>query len=221
VLAKLPVIIIKFCLVFFIIFTAVFLLPRLATAIYARNRIYSGSNIPADKQVAIVFGAGLWRDGRPTPVLRDRVATAAELYFAGKISKLLMSGDNSHADYNEPAAMQSYALELGVPAQDIVLDYAGRRTYDTCYRAGRIFGIQDAVLITQSFHLPRAIFTCNRLGVKAIGVASDLRQYRTNTWLYWNLRELPATLVAVWQLYVSHPLPVLGEPQPIFPMEAQ
>jgi SanA protein len=211
----------KFCLVSLIIFSAVFLLPRLVTAIYARNRIFAGTAIPQDRQVAIVFGAGLWRDGRPTPVLRDRVATAAELYFAGKISKLLMSGDNSQANYNEPAAMRSYALELGVRDEDIVLDYAGRRTYDTCYRAGHIFGIKEAVLVTQSFHLPRAIFTCNRLGVKAIGVASDLRQYRPNTWFYWNLRELPATLVAVWQVYVSHPLPILGEPQPIFPVEAQ
>lgn len=211
----------KFCLVSFIIFSAVFLLPRLVTAIFAHDRVYSGTNVPQDKQVAIVFGAGLWRDGRPTPVLRDRVAAAAELYFAGKVSKLLMSGDNSQANYNEPAAMRSYALELGVGEEDIVLDYAGRRTYDTCYRAGHIFGIKEAVLVTQSFHLPRAIFTCNRLGVKAIGVASDLRQYRLNTWLYWNLRELPATLVAVWQVYVSHPLPILGEPQPIFPMEAQ
>ena len=220
-LAKFTMFIVKFCLVAFIIFSAVFLLPRLGTAIYARNRIYAGADIPADKQVAIVFGAGLWRDGRPTPVLRDRVAAAAELYFAGKVSKLLMSGDNSHANYNEPAAMRSYALELGVREEDIVLDYAGRRTYDTCYRAGQIFGIKDAILVTQSFHLPRAIFTCYRLGVKAIGVASDLRQYRPNTWLYWNLRELPATLVAVWQVYITHPLPVLGEPQPIFPLEAQ
>ena len=107
------------------------ILPRLLTAWDARGLMYSVESAPA-KRVAIVFGAGLWRDGSPTPVLRDRVATAAQLYLAGKVEKLLMSGDNRFADYNEPAAMQAYAMQLGVPEEDIVLDYAGRRTYDTC-----------------------------------------------------------------------------------------
>ena len=77
-----------------------------------------------DAPVAIVFGAGLNRDGRPSPVLRDRVSTAVELYFSGKVQKLLMSGDNSYLDYNEPGAMLSFALELGVPEKDFILDYA-------------------------------------------------------------------------------------------------
>ena len=147
--------------------------------------------------------------------LRDRIATAAQLFFSGKVQKILMSGDNSSLNYNEPAAMRQYALDLGVPNDAIVLDYAGRRTYDTCYRARAIFKVDQAILVTQGFHLPRALFTCNALGIKADGVASDPREYRTGSLIYWNLRELPATLTAMLDVYVFHSLPIMGEPEPI------
>jgi SanA protein len=136
--------------------------PRIITQIYSHGKIYDTNNTPAFT-IAIVFGAGLRHDGTPTPILKDRVATAANLYFQGKVQKILMSGDNRFADYNEPGSMLAYAVELGVPEADIVLDYAGRRTYDTCYRAKKIFGVDNAILVTQRFHLPRAIFTCNML----------------------------------------------------------
>ena len=195
-------------------------LPRLVTFLHARGRTYNIQDAPS-KPVAIVFGAGLWYDGSPTPILRDRVASAAVLYHAGKVTKILMSGDNSTVDYNEPGAMKDFAIQLGVPEDDIVLDYAGRRTYDTCYRAGDIFGLQEVILVTQGFHLPRTIYTCNALGISAVGVDADIRTYRRRSLFYWNLRELPATAIALWQVHVSHPEPVLGNPEPIFPLEAQ
>jgi len=191
-------------------------LPRLVTGLYAHPRAYGADDVPV-RRVAIVFGAGLWRDGSPTPVLRDRVEMAARLYFAGKVERLLFSGDNRFIEYNEPAAMRAYALELGVPEEAIVLDYAGRRTYDTCYRARDIFRVDEATLVTQSFHLPRALYLCNRLGLPAVGVPSDLRTYRSGSVLYWNTRELLATVTALWDVHVSHPIPVLGDPEPIFP----
>jgi len=194
----------------------VFFLPRLITAIYSLPRSYSVENAPT-RPVAVVFGAGLWWDGTPTTVLRDRIATAADLFFSGKVQKILMSGDNRFIDYNEPGAMREFALTLGVPDSVIVLDYGGRRTYDTCYRANAIFGIQKAILVTQSFHLPRALYTCNRLGLEAIGVPSDRKDYRLGSLLFWNLRELPATLTAFVNVHLTHPEPVLGEPEPIFP----
>jgi len=200
--------------------TLLFLIPRVITALYALPRTYPADQAPA-RRVAIVFGAGLWRDGSPSPVLRDRVTTAAELYFNKKVEKLLMSGDNRTIYHNEPEAMRQYALSLRVPDMDIVMDYAGRRTYDTCYRARSIFGVQDAILVTQAFHLPRAIYTCNQLGLPSIGVPADQREYRRRSLTYWNTRELPATLVALWEVHFARPLPVLGEPQPIFPVEAQ
>jgi SanA protein len=198
----------------------VFAAPRSITAILSIKQVFSAQDVPS-KPVAIVFGAGLWRDGSPTPVLRDRVTTAAQLYFDGKVEKLLMSGDNSYVEYNEPGAMHGYALELGVPDKAITLDYAGRRTYDTCYRARAIFGIQEAILVTQSFHLSRALYTCKILGLDAVGVPADKRIYRRRSLIYWNLREIPASLVAFWELHITHPKPILGNPEPIFPTEAQ
>jgi SanA protein len=194
----------------------VLLMPRLITGAYARGRVYAVSEIPT-RRVAIVFGAGLWRDGSPTPVLVDRVTTAANLYFAGKVEKLLMSGDNRFVDYNEPEAMRQLAFSLGVPFEAIVLDYAGRRSYDTCYRAKAIFKVDQAILVTQAFHMPRVIYLCNRLGIDSVGVESDLRIYRKSSVLTWNARELLGTVAALWDVNVSHPIPVLGDPIPIFP----
>jgi SanA protein len=195
---------------------AAVLIPRLVTAVYAYSRTYSLESSPV-RPVAIVFGAGLRRDGTPTTVLSDRVETAVELYKQGKVSKLLMSGDNRFEYYNEPEAMRQYALQLGMPDEDIVLDYAGRRTYDTCYRAGSIFGVKKAILVTQLFHLPRAIYTCNNLGVESVGVEADRTYYRKLARFVWNVRELPATFTALVEVHLTHPLPVLGEPEPIFP----
>jgi SanA protein len=194
-----------------------FLLPRLITIAYGWSRIYTVEAAPQER-VAIVFGAGLTRSGKPTPVLRDRVATAAQLFLAGKVQKLLMSGDNSYVNYNEPEAMRQYALTLGVPDSAIVLDYAGRRTYDTCYRAKAIFGLDSALLVTQGFHMPRALFTCNALGVKAAGVQASEARYWAVVRLIWNIREQFASLGALVDVYVRQPVPVLGQPEPIFPV---
>ena len=189
---------------------------RLATGAYARQKIVPLTEV-ASHRVAIVFGAGLWRDGTATPVLHDRVQTASNLYLAGKVERLLMSGDNRFVDYNEPAVMRDLALSLGIPEDAIVLDYAGRRTYDTCYRARAIFGVKSAILVTQAFHLPRAIYLCDQLGIDSVGVEADLRIYRKSSLLYWNVRELFATVAALWDVNISHPVPVLGDPEPIFP----
>ena len=112
--------------------------------------------------------------------------------------------------------MRQHARSLGVPDEAIVLDYAGRRTYDTCYRAKAIFGVESAILVTQKFHMSRALFTCNALGLKAVGVEADNYYYLKRSRLYWNIREQIATVGAFWDVYFKQPLPVLGEPEPIF-----
>lgn len=181
----------------------------------ASSETFSINSAPA-KRVAIVFGAEVKRDGTPSTVLRDRVETAVELYKSGKVEKLLMSGDNRVVNYNEPESMRQYALMLGMPDSDIVLDYAGRRTYDTCYRAKEIFGVNSAILVTQGFHLPRALFLCNTFGINAIGVNADNYYYLKRLRLYWNVRELLASLQSVLDVYLFKPLPVLGKFEPIF-----
>jgi SanA protein len=190
-------------------------IPRIITSIYAATRIFTVETVPVDR-VAIVFGAGLRYDGTPTAILRDRVETAVQLYNNGKVEKLLMSGDNTVVEYNEPESMRQYALSLGVPDEAIILDYAGRRTYDTCYRAKAIFGVESAILVTQDFHLPRALYLCDHLGVKAVGVEANNFYYRKISRLIWNTRELFATFGAFMDVYVFKPLPVLGNPEPIF-----
>jgi SanA protein len=190
------------------------LLPRIITGIYATDHIYKESASPVER-VAIIFGAGLRRDGTPTAMMRDRILTGADLYFSGKVEKLLMSGDNRFENYNEPESMRRFALSVGVPNEAIVLDYAGRRTYDTCYRARVIFGIKSALLVTQKFHLPRALFLCNTLGLESVGVEAS-NCYWNGSPFVWDIREQFATLAAFLDLYVSTPSPVLGDPDPMF-----
>lgn len=189
-------------------------LPKFVVLIFAAPRTFNIDDIPPSR-VAIVFGAGLLRDGSAGPVLRDRVETAVKLYQQGKVGKLLMSGDNRIIEYNEPEAMRQYALNLGVPDEDIVLDYAGRRTYDTCYRAKTIFQVDTAILVTQAFHLPRALFLCNWFDVRSSGVEADNKYFRKVSRLYWSTRELFANFQAVWDVMIAKPLPVLGEVEPI------
>ncbi len=179
-----------------------------------RGRIHAHvADVPV-RPVALVFGAGLWSDGSLTPVLADRVATAADLYHAGKVRKLLFSGDNRFVYYNEPQRMLEYAVQLGVPQEDIVLDYAGRRTYDSCYRARAIFGVEQVVIVTQRFHVARALYLCDALGVDAVAVLADRQDYTVRR-VTWETREYLALVLAWWDVNVRHPLPVLGEPLPI------
>jgi SanA protein len=207
--------ILKSLLFLIVLVSAAVFFPRIYTDLYARPYLYQVENVPP-KSVAVVFGAGLNRDGSPGAVLRDRVNKGAELYFSGQVDKLLMSGDNRFINYNEPGAMHQYAISLGVPDEDIVLDFAGRRTYDTCYRASHIFGVEEAILVTQRFHLPRALYTCNKLGVDVVGVPADRLTYARGPYIYWNFREVMATANALWEVHFARPLPVLGEFEPIF-----
>jgi SanA protein len=177
------------------------------------DRIYSQPAAVPDRPLGIVFGAGYWPSGRLSDALADRMDAAIALYQAGKVNKLLLTGDNRFQEYNEPAAMAAYAEARGVPREDLVLDYAGRRTYDSCYRAGAIFGVERAVLVTQDFHLPRALFTCDRLGLEVVGVAADQRAYMRAAW--YSLREVFALTRAWLDLELLKPQPVLGDPIPV------
>jgi SanA protein len=175
--------------------------------------MYSSVAETPARPVAIVFGAGYWPSGRLSDALADRMETAIDLYRSGRVNKLLLTGDNRFVDYNEPAVMAEYALARGVPREDLVLDYAGRRTYDSCYRAGAIFGVKRAVLVTQAFHLPRALYTCSRLELDVVGTVADRHRYRRAEWF--SLREMAALVRAWFDLNLLRPRPVLGDPIPV------
>ncbi len=164
-------------------------------------------------RVAIVFGASVYSNGELSPTLEDRVETAITLYKAGKIDRILVSGDNRHPSYNEPKAMQDYLVSHAVAPQDVIVDYAGRSTYDTCLRAREIFGLDRAVLVTQQFHLSRALYLANELGLDAFGVATDRVRVRTANYQFF--REYAAEVKAYFNLWVLPPNTVLGEKLPI------
>lgn len=196
--------------------------PTLAVYMGTADSRYSSSDeqsfqrIPA-ADVAIVFGAGVTKDGQPTPYLRWRVETGVKLYKAGKVHHLLLSGDNRTSHYNEPVVMGKLAQDLGVPASDITLDYAGYSTYDTCYRAKHIFGVDKAILVSQAYHVPRAIFTCSGAGIQSVGV-SALHKGHDFTVVYL-LREL-LSIDKAFLLVIVHPSSAVGgQPEPI-PMQS-
>jgi SanA protein len=178
-----------------------------------RKYIYARIEGVPPRPVALVLGAGLWADGSLTPVLADRVATAADLSHAGVVQKLLLSGDHHSVTYNEPAAMMEYAVRLGVPEDAILLDYAGRRTYDSCYRARTIFGVEQAIVVTQRFHAPRALYLCRNLGMDALAILADRQDYSIRRFK-WEAREYLASVLAWWDIRVRHPVPVPGTPLP-------
>jgi vancomycin permeability regulator SanA len=175
----------------------------------ARDRLFTRTEEVPAREVAIVFGAGL-----TSQVLYDRVATGADLWRARKVKRLLMSGDNRVRSHDEPNAMKRIAVDLGVPPGAIVLDYAGRRTYDSCARAREVFQIDDAVLVTQRYHLARAIYLCRHLGLPGVvGLAADRQAYGGR--LRFGARELGATLKAWVDVNVWAPRWIKGPPEPI------
>lgn len=176
----------------------------------AAGRVPSAADVPA-QPVAIVFGAGLDASGVPMPYLSARLDLAVQLYQTGKAKVILVSGDNRRADYNEPDAMRTYLVGAGVPAGRVVADYAGRDTYSTCVRAKRIFGVDAAVLISQAYHLPRALAACRSVGIDAWAVG-DSSVSSTKEWPGYAARELPANLKLVWDLATGRK-PVLGNPE--------
>ncbi|TQM80743.1 vancomycin permeability regulator SanA [Saccharothrix saharensis] len=166
---------------------------------------HDASDVP-DAPVALVLGAGLTRAGTPTPFLAGRLDVAADLYRRGKVEVLLVSGDNSTTDYDEPTAMRAYLIDRGVPADHVVADYAGLDTWDSCTRAKRIFGVERATVVTQEFHLPRAVALCRSAGIEASGVGHDTSAWFATT-SYGHFREVFAAGKAMWDGLVAKPDP--------------
>ncbi|WP_405100481.1 vancomycin high temperature exclusion protein [Micromonospora sp. NBC_01412] len=165
----------------------------------AEGHIFAEQDVP-DAPVALVLGTKVHPDGTPSPFLTARLEIARRLLAAGKVRAILLSGDNMNPDYDEPTAMRRWLLDHGVPAEKVVLDYAGFDTYDSCARAKRIFGVERATVVTQSFHLPRAVAVCRRLGVDASGVGDETAREYDRTWRISSTREYGACVKAAVDL---------------------
>jgi vancomycin permeability regulator SanA len=165
----------------------------------AHSRVYSEADVPA-APVALVLGAQVYADGTPSPFLAARLDIARRLLEAGKVRAILLSGDHSHWDYDEPGDMEVYLIARGVPASRIALDFAGFDTYDSCARARRIFGVRRAIVVTQSFHIDRAVALCRTLGVDATGIGDSSVKIYTGPWRRDVVRERGAVVKAVWDV---------------------
>lgn len=180
------------------------LLPATWLFVSTADRLGTTADAPRT-EVAVVFGAGLW-DGEPSPYLAHRLDAAAKLYDEGRVKVVLVTGDNSRKDYDEPDAMRAYLIRHGVPDARIVSDYAGFDTWDSCVRAKKIFGVDEAVLISQGFHIRRAVALCEAAGVRSYGVGVDAKH--DATWYYGGAREILAAGKAA--------LDAVFEPDPTF-----
>lgn len=157
---------------------------NLGVILAADGRTYAdGSALTVDNpyDCVIVLGCGVRPDGTPTDMLNDRVVTAVSLYHSGKANKLLMSGDHGRVEYDEVNVMKNLAISLGVPSEDIFMDHAGFSTYETMARASHIFGVDRAIVVTQDFHLARALYLAGSFGIDAVGVKANPRLYYGQT----------------------------------------
>ncbi len=156
---------------------------------------------PGPLDAALVLGAGVRPDGSPSDVLRDRLDEALSLRAAGRVRKILVSGDHGEAGYDEPNAMRRYLEAHGVPPEDVFMDHAGIDTYSSVWRARHVFGARRVVVVTQRFHLARAVWLSRALGMEAEGSAADRHLYRGLVWLH--ARELASRTKAVLDVAVA------------------
>ncbi len=155
------------------------------------------ATVPAT-DVALVLGAGLRPDGSPSTYLRRRLDAAAGLSASGTVRSILVSGDGLLASHDEPGSMRDYLLDRGVPVDAIVLDREGVDTTASCVRAHEVFGVDRAVVITQDYHLRRALFSCRQAGIDVAGIGVAASSVQPEQFLLWHARELPASIKAAW-----------------------
>ena len=206
--------------IFIVLITAVLLLvaavfvPNFIVVKKTKNNIITAEAAKKlyDIDCAVVLGAGV-RDGKPTPMLKDRLLTGVELYKSGAAKKLIMSGDHGSDEYDEVNIMKSFAVERGVPDEDIFMDHAGFSTYETICRAREIFEADNIIIVSQEYHLYRALYIADSLDVKAVGVSADLRTYKGQTKR--DLREILARDKDFFKCIVKPKPAYLGEKIPV------
>ncbi len=176
--------------------------------------IFTADTFKNDKKAdcILILGAGV-KDGKPKPMLRDRLLTGIELYKSGAAKKIIMSGDHGRADYDEVNVMRAFALEQGVKAEDIFLDHAGFSTYDSVYRAKNIFGAENIIIVSQKYHLYRALYIAKKIDVKAAGVSADLNTYGGQ--LKRDIREITARDKDFFKCIIKPKAQIMGDKIPL------
>ncbi|MEE6260046.1 SanA/YdcF family protein [Plantactinospora sonchi] len=178
----------------------------------AQGYVFDVAGVPA-APVALVLGAQVQPDGTPSAFLAARLGVARQLVEAGKVQVVLVSGDHRRWDYDEPGAMRRWLVERGVPAGKVVEDHAGFDTYDSCLRARRVFGVERAIVVTQGFHIDRAVTVCRRVGVDAVGVGDESVRRFERAWAWGGFRERFAAVKAVYDVASGRDPVFLGRPE--------
>lgn len=197
-----------------VLLLAVIFVPNFIVVGKVKNDIISLEEAEslADTDCAVILGAGV-RNGEPTPMLKDRLLTGIELYKSGAVKKLIVSGDHGSKDYDEVNIMKSFAVDNGVPDEDIFMDHAGFSTYETVYRAKEIFEADNIIIVSQKYHLYRALYIAEKLDVKAVGVSADLRTYSGQKMR--DLREILARDKDFFNCIIKPEPTYLGEKIPV------
>lgn len=170
---------------------------------------YTKNDSDFNADAILVLGAAVRPDGSPSNMLRDRLDDGIALYKRGAAPKIIMSGDNGTASYNEVAVMKQYAVDHGVPAEDIFCDHAGFSTYESMYRAKHVFGVEKLIVATQTYHLYRALYAAQGLGMEAIGVPCDTIEYSGQ--LLRDIREVPARTKDFFKTLLQVPSTFVGD----------
>lgn len=209
--------IIKYLIILIIVGISIVLSINFYVILSTKKQIVDLSNLKNknDYDCIIVLGAGIWGD-KPSPMLQDRLDEAIKLYEAGIAPKIIMSGDNGQEGYDEVNVMKDYAINKGIPSEDIFMDHAGFSTYESIYRAKEIFKVEKAIIVTQKYHLYRALHIGNKLGINVTGVGADPRKYSGQ--IFRELREILARnkdfIQAIFKLkptYLGESIPVSGD----------
>ena len=209
--------VLKRMFLFFLIFILFTLIINIYVYLSINNQIVNKTDKKDKYDAIIVLGASLWK-GEPSPLLKERLDKAIELYNKGISKKILMSGDHSIDNHDEVNTMKRYAIEKGVPSEDIFMDHAGFSTYESMYRAKAIFKIKKAVIVTQKYHLPRSLYISNKLGLDTIGIkANNHKTYNRIINIYRNIREYIAIdkdvikcIFKPYPTYLGEQIPITG-----------
>lgn len=181
------------------------------TVMTTKDRIVSAETARTmDADAIVVLGASVFADGTPSGILQDRLDGAIALYFAGAAPKIIMSGDNGTASYNEVKVMKDYAVEQGVPREDVFSDHAGFSTYESMYRARHVFGVDRIIVVTQTYHLYRALYAAQGLGMDAVGIPTDYHAYSNQA--QYDIREIPARSKDFFKTLFEVPSTFVGDP---------
>jgi SanA protein len=187
--------------VLWIVLVAIFVVAWIVMSVQTKHLsdiLTQTSEVPTKVPYAIILGASILPDGTPSDALRDRLTVGEALYREGKVERLLVTGDDGGFHSDEVDSMKAYLIKEGIPEDAITVDGKGYRTYESCKRAHDEFKIDHAIVVTQRFHIGRALYLCNALGVESQGLTADLETYKKSTF-FW-ARDLVASVLAFWDI---------------------